>query len=70
MISLDNQACLVINETIKELQNTQTAGPFRDKLIAAVKTHNVAMADSLKDLFKNSEKIFEMMDKVKAFAMD
>lgn len=69
MISLDNKTCLLTNETIKELQNMGTGGPFRDKLIAEVKTHNSGMAESLKNSLSNPEKIFEIMGKVKAFAL-
>lgn len=70
MISIANRACSLSNETIKELQNIETITPFIDKLSKEIKKQNIEMANALKGSLKNSEEAFEIMDKIKAFALE
>ncbi len=67
MISLNNESCPLPNETIVELQNIETIGPFQNKLVIEIMKQNVEMAEALKGLFKNHQVAFEIMDKIKAF---
>ncbi|MBI3584472.1 MAG: hypothetical protein HY096_11090 [Nitrospinae bacterium] len=67
MISLNNESCLLSNETVVELQNAETIGPFQNKLVIEIMKQNVEMAEALKGLFKNPPVAFEIMDKIKAF---
>ena len=67
MISFNNKTCLLPNETIKELQGIETAGLFERKLLAEIRSCDTEMAEALKSFLKNPQKVFEIMNKIKAY---
>jgi len=69
LISFNGQTCMLPIETIKKLKELETAGPFRDKLIAEVKPQKSGMADALMIHLADQKNLLKVMDYVRTFIL-